>query len=291
MIDTSTNDAPSHASPEFAPGGIYRKSIKSGSWYMASVIGQKTLNLVTFFILARLLAPNDYGIITIVMAVVIPLNQLTTISFGDALMQRQGSIEKFLSPLFTFDLLRSSALALLVYAFGSPLAAFFHVTDPSLVLLIKTSGLLLILPACSNIRTIYLYKELEYRKIFYRDIVIQATASVVTVGYAFFVSRSAWALLIGAVAQNVVGVFVSYAIYPVRPSFSFQFRTLVELLGFTKWIYGQEVLDVIIAQIDKIFVGRLMAASQLGIYAKAKDLASTATNTVASMISKIGFAA
>ena len=51
------------------------------------------------------------------------------------------------------------------------------------------------------------------------------------------------------------------------------------------------MLDVIIAQIDKIFVGRLMAASQLGIYAKAKDLASTATNTVASMISKIGFAA
>lgn len=271
--------------------GIYNKSIRSGTWYMASVIGQKALSLVTFFILARLLFPHDYGIMAIVMVIIAPLNQLTTISFGDALVQRQDSIEKFLNPLFTLDLFRSIILAILIYAFGPVLAAFFHVGDTTFILLIRMSGLLLIIPALSNIRTIYLFKELELRKIFYRDIFSQTAYVVAAVGYALFVERSAWALLVGAIAQNVAGTIASYAIYPAVPALSLNFRVLVELLGFTKWIYGQEILDVVIAQIDKIFVGRLMSADQLGIYSKAKDLASTATNTIASMINKIGFAA
>src|SRR3989344_3748628 len=149
--------------------GIYQKSIKGGFWYMASVFGQKTLNLVSFFILARLLAPTDYGIMAIVMVVISPLNQLTTVSFGDALMQRQGSIEKFLNPLFTLDLFRACLLAVVIFVFGPALATFFHVTEPSLILLIRVSGLLLVIQALGNIRTIYLYKELELKKIFYRD--------------------------------------------------------------------------------------------------------------------------
>lgn len=271
--------------------GVYNKSINSGKWYMASVFGQKALNLVTFFILARLLVPSDYGIMTIVMFLVTPLNQLTTISFGDALMQRRDSIERFLNPLFTLDLLRSCLLALSVYFFGSTLANFFHVTDPSLVMCIKTSGLLLILPACANIRTIYLIKELEYRKFFFRDVIAQIAYVITSIGYAYFIDRSAWALFVGAIVQSLVATMMSYIIYPVWPSISIKFRVLKELIGFTKWIYGQEVLDAVIAQIDKIFIGRLMAASQLGVYAKAKDLASTATYTLASMIGKIGFAA
>lgn len=271
--------------------GTYRKSIRSGFWYMASVVGQKSLNLVTFFVLARLLTPNDYGIMTIVMFVVIPLNQLTTVSFGDALVQRQSSIEKFLDPLFTLDLFRMVIIAALIYAFGPAIAGFFHVTDPSLVLLIRTSGLYLIVSALGNIRTIYLFKGLDLRKIFYRDVLGQAAYAVAAIGVAFFVQRSAWALLAGLFAQVTVGVISSYVIYPAAPRLSFRFRALAELLGFTKWIYGQEVLDVVIAQIDKIFVGRLMASDQLGIYAKAKDLASTATNSIASMINKVGFAA
>ncbi len=271
--------------------GTYRKSIRSGFWYMASVVGQKSLNLVTFFVLARLLTPNDYGIMTIVMIVVIPLNQLTTVSFGDALVQRQSSIEKFLDPLFTLDLFRMIIIAALIYAFGPEVAAFFHVTDPSLVLLIRASGLYLVVAALGNIRTIYLFKELDLRKIFYRDVLGQAAYALAAIGVALFVQRSAWALLAGLFAQVAVGVVSGYVIYPAVPRLSFRFRALVELLGFTKWIYGQEVLDVVIAQIDKIFVGRLMAAGELGIYAKAKDLASTATNSVASMISKVGFAA
>lgn len=271
--------------------GIYNKSIRSGTWYIASVIGQKTLNLVTFFILARLLLPHDYGIMAIVMVIIAPLNQLTTISFGDALVQRQGSIERFLDPLFTLDLFRSVIIAAFIYASGPTLAEFFHVGDTSFVMLIRTSGVLLIIPALSNIRTIYLFKELELRKIFYRDIFSQVAYVLAALGYALFVERSAWALLTGMIAQNIAGVIASYAIYPVAPTLSLNFCTLMELFGFTKWIYGHEILEVVIAQIDKILVGRLMAAGELGIYAKAKDIASTATNTVASMISKIGFAA
>lgn len=290
MRDEESRDVLSPVEPAPASEGVYRKSIKSGSWYMASVFGQKALNLVTFLILARLLVPADYGIIAVVLLVTGLANQLTTISFGDALTQRKDAIDRYLDPVWTFELIRNALLALAIYVSGGWLTDFFHISDPFAPML-RWSGMLLVMGALPNVRQLYLFKQLEFRKLFYRDMIGQVTYSVTAIGFAWFVQASAWALFVGYVAQYAAGILVSYVIYPSRPAISFRFGRLKDLLGFVKWVYGQEILDVILVQIDKIFVGRMLNPVQLGVYAKAKDLASTATMTLASMMQKVGFAA
>jgi O-antigen/teichoic acid export membrane protein len=147
------------------------------------------------------------------------------------------------------------------------------------------------LGALSNVRQLYLFKQLEFKKLFYRDMIGQIAYALTAIGFAWFVQASAWALFAGYIAQYTAGIIVSYIIYPSRPALSFRFERLKDLFGFVKWVYGQEILDVILVQIDKIFVGRLLSPVELGVYAKAKDLASTATLTLASMMQKVGFAA
>jgi O-antigen/teichoic acid export membrane protein len=272
------------------PHGLYKKTILSGKWYMMSVFGQKVLNLLTFFVLARFLVPEDYGVITVVILVTGLANMLTTIPFGDALTREQGSIESYLDPLWSFDLVRVLVLSVALYFSGPFIARFFHLAQPYEVLL-RVGGLLWIIPALANIRQLYFFRNLEFHKLFVRDIVAQIAFAAGAILYAWQIDASAWALFVGYIAMSVAGLVASYALYPSWPRLSFAWIRLRDLWGYTKWVFGQDFLEFLIAQIDKLVVGRLLDGGQLGIYAKAKDLASTATVNMASLLSKVGFAA
>ncbi len=269
--------------------GVYQKSIQSGKWFVINIVIQRFLGLISFFVLARLLIPEDYGIMAAIYLVVNPLSRLTDFSFGDALMQKTDSIEPYLDSVWTFDLFRNIFLCIFLYALAPWLVVFFHIPIAYLPLL-RFSGLLLLLPALSNVRQIYFFKELNYQKIFIRDLIGQISFVSVAVVWAFHDS-SVWALFLGTVAQFGMSAVMTYILFPSWPHFSFAFSRLRSLVGYTKWVYGQNILDLLLGQLDKWFVGHFLAPAELGIYSKAKDLASTATAVVSSMIKKIGFAA
>jgi PST family polysaccharide transporter/lipopolysaccharide exporter len=271
--------------------GIFARSIRSGTWYLFSAFGQRGISTISFFVLARLLLPEDYGVIAIALMVVAIMNQFTTISFGDALMQRQDDIDVYMDPVWTFDLLRCSVLAVAIFFFAPFVGAFFHIIDPSSVWLLRLSGLFILLPAFANTRMLYLFRDLNLRRYFYRDIAAQLAFACTAILVAVFVSASPWALFAGYIAQSSVGVLISYLAYPAHPSFDLRFHLLRPLLGYMKWVFGQEFLDVILMYFDKLVVGRLLDTTQLGLYGRSKDLASTATNTVSSLLDKVGFAA
>lgn len=276
--------------PRDSEGGVYAQTIQSGKWFMLSAFCQKLLNLATFFILARLLVPGDYGVMTVVLLSVDLLSQLTDFTFGDALTQRKGSIEPYLDPLWTFDILRSLVVGAILF-FIAPFVADFFRIQPQFLPLLRMSGLMLVVPAFGSARQIYFYKELNFHKLFIRDISALAAFSIGSICFAFFVSASAWAFFIGYMTQYAVGVVMSYVLYPSRPIISFRFRRIKDLMSYTKWVYGQNFLDLLFTQIDKLVVGRLLNPTDLGLYAKAKDMASIATAMLGSMINKVGLAA
>ncbi len=270
--------------------GVYKRSIRSGKWFFLNIMSQKIVGIVSFVVLARLLIPEDYGIMAAVMLVIGLINQLTTVPFGDALTQRKGDIEKYLDPLWTFEILRSSVVAIFLFFAGGLLADFFHLSVTSSILM-RYSGLLVFISAFSNARQIYFFKELNFQKVFIRDVVSQIVFVVTAVGYALLIKASPWALFIGYAAQYFSGVCVGFFLHPVMPRFSVRFSNLMELVGYSKWSYGQDLMNFLSSQLDKAVVGRLLSPNELGVYAKSKDLSSTASSVVFSLFDKVGFAA
>lgn len=276
--------------PEEVERGVYHRSLQGGKWYFANVVCQKAISLGTFFVLARLLVPEDYGVITIVLLVIGLVGQLTNPSFGAALLQKKDSVETYLDTYWTAEVLRACILAIVLF-FAAPWIAIFFNIPSDLLPIVQMSGLLLLIPSFSNVRNLYLFKELNFLNVFFRDIVTQLGFTVAAVGSALAWGGSPWSLFFGYAFQYTVGVGASYYFFRSKPAFDFHVGRLRDLVGYSKWVYGQDILEVFIAQIDKIFVGRWLDPAQLGIYARSKDLASTATNTVASMLSKVGLPA
>ncbi len=272
-----------------APVGVYAKTVKGGLWHLINAGGQKVFQIVVFFILARLLVPADYGVFAAIMIVIGFFNQLTDVPFGTALIQRRGDVEKYLDAYWTFDMLRSLFNAGLIALCGGWIAARFNMQAHET--LIRLCGILLVIPTFSNIRTIFLFREMDFRTLTIRDLSTQCVYAIVAISYACWVERSAAALIVGFIAMYSFGVFLSYVLIPGKPRFSFAFGRLRDLVGYSKWVYGQDLVDYAAQYADKILLGVTLAPEQLGLYSKAKDLSTSPSVFIASIARKVGLSA
>ena len=267
--------------------GVLSKSIHSGKWMAVSMVAQRVLSLVTFFVLARLLTPADYGIITIVLMVTAVADRLASHGLGTALVQKGGDIDSYLDPLWTINLFKAFGLALFIFLIAGPVSLFFNI--PQALPLLRLSGLMIVLSSFGNAREVYFFTNLDFKKVFWRDLTGQLSYSLVAIAWSLLVSASVWALLFGHFSRLLSTTLVSYALYPSRPRLSFNFAPLKKFFGYSKWVVGQNMLDYFNSLLDQFFVGRLLGAEKLGFYSKASDLASMTRASLLSIISKVGF--
>lgn len=268
-------------------GGALAKAIHSGKWMFYGTATQKILNVVTFFVLARILAPEHYGIIAVVLMVTSTVNLMTSHGLEMAITQKGAEVEKYLDSIWTINVLRSLLLAGLIFLVSKPLSIFFHI--PNAVNILRVGSLLLVATHLANIRQIHFFINLDFKKIFWRDFAGQVAYTISALVWALFIQASAWALLVGHITRIIVSNTVTYIEYPKCPRLSFNFRPLLNFIGYSKWITGQVVLDYVTNFIDPIFVGRMLGPTSLGLYSKANELASTATATLLSVMRKISF--
>jgi O-antigen/teichoic acid export membrane protein len=267
--------------------GVLSKSIQGGKWMLLSSITQKSLSLVTFFILARLLLPADYGVMAVVFIIVQFFTKLTEYGFETALIQKKESIEKYFDVVFTVNVLKSLFVFAVIYIFAVPISSFFHI--PEAVNLIKLSGLLSVLIGLGNVRQLVFFKEFDFKKVFYRDFSSQLAFTLTAIGYVVFIEATVWALFYGHVARLFISTMATYVLLPVIPKISFQFKRLLDLMAYSKWIFGKSLVLYGLGMIDSILVGRMLNPVSLGFYSRSRDLSSTATMPVIQAVTKVSF--
>jgi len=268
---------------------ILDKTINAGKWSALGMIVQKVVGLGSFFILARILAPKDYGVITIVLMLVGVLDTVSTPGFGQALIQKKEAIQKYLNVFWTFNFFRSFALFFIIF-WGAPLIADFFRLEPVAISVLRWGGLIVIIQAFGNLGSLFFFKELDFKKLFFRDVGGQIAFSIVAIGWALK-SPSAVALLLGYFAQNIVSVILQYYFHPHRPKFSFYFNRLRDLASYGAWAMGQNILKQANSILETVVVGRFLGASDLGLYSRATSISSLPSSALLSIIYKVGFPA
>ena len=274
---------------EQEPPSVLTRSLSAGYWSLLDTIMQKVLIFGSFFITARLLTPADFGLIA--LAAIYPnlLDSFTAIAFDTALTQRKSGEERmYLSVVWTFNILRSFVVFILVYASAFVFARLFH--TPDTLLLFQLAALPLLIQSFANIGQIYLFRELELKKIFIRDMVSYVTTAIVSVATAFIL-HTYWALFIGNIMGMIAAVIMTYTLQNYRPRFDFLFHKLKPLLGFSQWIFGQGLVTRLAQTLEDGVIGHFTNPASVGLYSKSKSLAYAPTSPLANIIGKIGFSA
>lgn len=269
-------------------GRLSHRVVKSGIWVFAARIADRTFYVIRLIILARILLPQDFGVLGIAMLMILNLETFFRTGFSDALIQRKEVTDDYLNSAWTAGILRGAVLSLIVYIIAPYVAAFFD--SPQAGPVIRVIGLSFLLRALTNIGTIYFQKELEFDKRFLYQLAGSLADFIVAVSAAFIL-RNVWALVFGILAGDFTRLIASYVMLSYRPRLVFDFKKVKELFVFGKWVWASSILMFILTQGDNAVVGKLLGAAMLGLYQMAYSMSSTPATEFSHLIASITFPA
>ncbi len=259
-----------------------------GFWMFIFQMLDRTSGLIKSIILARLLAPNDFGLFGIAILALSTLDRFSLIDSHAPLIQKKEDAESYFNIAWTIQALRALALAIIL-AIGAPLVGSFF-GEPKAIMLVRVIAAGIFVQAFENIGVVCLRKDLEFRKFFsyqFSSTIANISVSII----AAFLLRSVWALIYGFLADRLTRLIVSYLIHPYRPRFSRDLKRGKEIFDFSKFLFLQSIVVFLLTQGDDAFVGKLLGATALGFYQFAYRLSNLPATGITHLISRVTFPA
>lgn len=236
-------------------------------------------------ILARLLAPEDFGVIALLALFTSLSIVFVQGGLSIAIIQRQRTTDREESAIFWWNLAASIALGFCIILTGPPLAAFFD--QPVLRLLVFVAAAQLVFSAAGAVQTALLTRDMRF------DLLTKASlfSSVVSGAVAIAAALSGagvWALALQIMCLALFNTVALWSVVDWRPSFHFQFATIRQLFGFGAWVSVGNVMEVFYANGFSILIGKLHGIRDLGFYNQASAtqlLPSSALSTIVGRVS------
>jgi lipopolysaccharide exporter len=244
---------------------------------------QAVIKLGSSLILTRILNPEAYGVITVLMSIVFVVEMLADIGVTVFVVRDKNAEEpRFLNTAWTLRLGRAILNGAIIFAFGPQIASsFYHI--PSLDLPLKVFSLWFIIAGLESMSFPLAIRHKRARIIMYVELTATFLAAIFTVVYCHY-SRDYWGILYGALLNRLIVTMCSYGFYKSqRPKFQFDLAAAREMLGLTKFTMPSSILMMAISQFDKIVFLKLFDLRLLGVYGLAGNIAGP----LESLISKI----
>ncbi len=266
-------------------GSVAQKSVRGGAWVFAGRGSARFLHVVQTAILARLLVPEDFGVMRLAMVALAAAGGLSNFGINQALIQRKQVSRRSLDTAWTMDLLRCLLIGLAVFLAAGPVARFYE--EPQLAWIIRLVSVKLLLLGFSNNSGIaMLRRELQFRRKQIYEICINISAAVLTIGLAFWL-RSVWALAWGQVLYGAGELVGSYIAHPFRPRFRFYLDEARDLFRFGKHLFVGGILRFLRRSLASLLLGKLLGMEVLGYYTLARSLVITPVSLVVPVFGKV----
>ena len=260
------------------------KMAAGAGWMVSAKLAERLLSLASTMILARLLVPEDFGLIALAATFLALLEIMGAFNFDLALIQNQRAERRHYDTAWTLDVVYGAFSALILVGLAVPAAQFFR--DPRL------EGILYVFAACTlvqgfkNVGVVAFQKELDFRREFVFMLVRKVVAVAVTLTLAYFL-RSYWALALGSFVSAIVAVAISYGMHPFRPRISLDGWR--DLMRFSGWVLFSNVLIFAGNKGYDFVIGRVGGAGALGLYSVAYEISNLPTTEIVWPASRVMF--
>jgi O-antigen/teichoic acid export membrane protein len=255
------------------PNSLKNLAIRGSIWTIAGYSASQILRLAGNVVMAHLLFPSAFGLMSLVNIFLQGLRMFSDIGINPSIIQsKRGDDPVFLHTAWTIQVMRGGALWLGSIVLAWPMSWFYG--SPELIWLIPVAGLSAVAAGFISTSLPTHGRRLALGKATTLHLSAQMIAVMAMVGWAR-VHRSVWALVFGGVVYTVVLMAGSHLLLPgVRCRFAWDREARQELFGFGKWIFVSSVLTFFAGQLDRLMLGKLVPLEAMGIYSVAMVLAS-----------------
>jgi len=246
--------------------GLGRTSLRSGATYVAARAVNIIVQLASTILLARLLSPYDFGLVAMVLALVGFAPMLIDLGTSDASTQKTHLTEVDVSTLFWLNIAVGGILTVLLAAGSGLIATFFG--EPALTGIALVSSLAFMMAALSTQHYALMRRAMQFQHLAIIDIASNVLSSIIAIAMAF-TGWGYWALVAKPIMTSgltAAGVWISCSWVPGRPRLTPEVK---ELVGFGIGVTGFTMTDYVARSADRLALGYVYGASQLGYFQNA----------------------
>lgn len=244
--------------------------LQSLKWSFLAELATKALTPVVFLILARLLTPEDFGVMSAAAMVIAFSEIFWEAGMGKALIQRQTNITQAAQVAFWINLGLGILIAAILFL-GARWIALALFQDERVTLVLKVMTLQLVLGALSSVPTALLQKEMGFKKLFWVRLATLGIPGMASIPLAL-AGMGYWALVAGTLAGQAAQVILLWRLGQWRPAWGFQSAVAQEMAGFGAWVGLSGVMGWFYAWADALIVARYLGTHDLGLYRTGNQL-------------------
>jgi len=265
---------------------LREKTVEAVFWVAVSRFSSSILSFITTLVLARLLAPDDFGLVAIASLVINALQIFRDLGLSQALIYRRDDIQKAADTAFFLVPATGVILYGLAYLAAPHVAVFFEneIVKPVL----RVLALDIVISSLGTVPSTLLERELNFGKRVTAEILSNVGYAAVCIALAS-IGLGVWSIVYGQLTQSVIAAVLVWILSPWRPAFGFDKNIAVEISRYGKDIVATAILIFIFTNIDDAFVGKMLGTSSLGFYTLGFSIANLPRQLVTSLVDRVTF--
>ncbi len=265
---------------------LKNKTIKAFSWDILGRIFIQGNSFIVSIFLARLLGPEQFGLIAMAMAFISISSVFIDIGFSSALIQSQKNTQTTYSSIFFFNIFAGAILTAITF-FVAPLLGKFY-GNPLVTDLVRWLSLVFIFNSFNRVQNTILNKELKFKALTLRTFV----ASIISGTLGVICAYQGWGVYSLVVQTLSFGLFSTLLLWSTsswKPSWHFSMEEVKRLMGFSIYAFLERILNNIFIRLDVLLLGRIFSPVTVGFYSRASTLVDQVTKYSSTSIIRVLF--
>ena len=263
-----------------------KKVITGFIWRFAERVGAQGVSFIVSIVLARLLAPEAYGVVALVGVFTTLLQVFIDSGLGSALIQKKDADDLDFSSVFYFNVTMCIVLYIILF-FCSPIIASFY-SNMELVPLIRVMAVTVLISGVKNVQQAYVSKTMQFKRFFFATLGGTIFSAFLGIFLAYK-GAGAWALVAQNLSNTVIDTLILWITVKWRPKWMFSFKRLKNLFTFGWKMLVASLLDTGYNQLRSLIIGKVYSASDLAYYNKARNFPQMIITNINTSIDSVLF--
>lgn len=249
-------------------------------------VGAQGVNFIVTLVLARILLPEEYGLIALVTIIITILDVFVTYGFGNSLIANKDSDQIDFSTCFYFGLFVSIIVYFITYISAPLIAAFYN--NELLIALVRVMALRIPIAAINSVQHAYVSKHMMFRKFFISTSIGTVLSGIIAIVMAYK-GFGVWALVEQYLGNVICDTVCLWIIVGWRPSFAFSFKRLKAIYSYGWKILVVGLIDTGYNQLRSLIIAKKYSKADLAFYNKGNQFPSTGMSVIEPTVNGVLF--
>lgn len=249
--------------------GLAGSTARGMAWALAASVSGRAIAAIALIVLARLLTPEDFGLVAIALVVITYLETVGDLGAGAALVYWPRRQDDAAQLAFFINLAAGLAWGISMFLAAPWLAGFFD--RPDSVWILRAMAVTFPVKALGNAHDMLLQKHLRFRERMLPEVGMGAAKGAIAIALAL-AGWGAWSLVVGHIAGTFAWTLVLWRVEPWRPGARLPTDLLAPMLRYGRGLVAVNILAAVVHHADLVIVGRMLGTVPLGFYQVAQKV-------------------